>query len=260
MPTHPHERSRFSRWLLLASGACACVGTPTPEPPDYTPDLLPTPDGGRIFGTPEVVTLGQPADAPVRGPAGSVTPNSQVWIINLDDPTVLPSEVTASATGSFAATVRGSEGDRVRIVSRTQEQHSLPLDAQLVRSGVGVVQLASLPQQQLDCLQVTPAVERSERVELGRGVVRGFSLTNRCSDVVDIEQVQLRLGAQGFVLGTPPGSVPIDGTATLELTFEGHAEPRERADILLLDVQSGGTRGRYALGLWSVSSAGTGND
>jgi hypothetical protein len=270
MSTHALLRFCTHRWALLVACASACVGTPTPEPPDY----LPTPNGGLIFGIPTVTTLAEPhpdvrtAEVPLTGNAGAVEPNSDLWIVNLDDQSAPPLVVRVRGNGSFSTKVDANMGDRLRLVSRSARQHSLPLDA-LYADAVDsttvtpMVSLIPLPPQGLDCLQVAPVAEITRVVASGKSLEDSFVLTNRCSAALEITNATLRFGDQGFSLATPPASVPVNGTAKLTVRFAGHDDPSERADILLLDVQQegrGGAVGRYALGVWSLSSSGSGND
>jgi hypothetical protein len=263
MPNHARPRSWHPRWALLAACASACVGTPTPEPPDYAPELLPTPDGGLIFATDariEVATLNDPPSAPLSGQRDAVVPDSRVWIVNLDDLTSLPLEVRARANGSFSAMVQARPGDRLRIVSRTDTRHSLPLDAEFVEAEPGMVRIVALPPTELPCLQVSPPREIVRTLEPGQSLEERFELRNRCSEPVQIEDARLRFGDQGFSLADAPETIAPNQRASLTVSLDGHADATERADIVLLDVRSGGERGRYALGVWSVSATGSGND
>jgi len=269
MSTHALLRFCTRRWALLVACVSACVGTPTPEPPDY----LPTPNGGLIFGIPTVTPLSTEVDPSVRtvevpltGNAGAVAPNSELWIVNLDDPSATPLTVRARGNGSFSTKVDANMGDRLRLVSRSARQHSLPLDA-LYADAVDsstvkpMVSLIPLPPQGLDCLQIAPVAEITRIVESGKSHDDSFVLTNRCSAALEITNATLRFGDQGFALATPPESVPVNGSAKLTVKFAGHDDPSEHADILLLDVrQADGAVGRYALGVWSLSSSGSGND
>lgn len=268
MVRHAYVTGRMRRWLALASAACvgACVGTPTPEPPDW----LPTPDESIIFGreiAPMVATTS--ALVPLHGGAGAVTPNSDLWIVNLDDENSAPSTVRARGNGSFSAMVDARQGDRIRLVSRTARQHSLPLDALYQSFGQRSVSVSRLPPESLACLELEPAAGDITRVVAAdESSSQSFTLRNRCSDSVLIDRASLRFGDQGFTLARPPESIPANGEVALSVIFAGHVDPSEHADIVLLDVstvaqdssQGGTTRGRYALGVWSVSATGSGND
>jgi hypothetical protein len=269
MPTLALTRFCSRRWLLLAAWASACVGTPTSEPPDS----LPSPDAGRIFGTSVVDVLSNPEVAstavPLAGGAGAVAPGADLWIVNLDDPSAAPITLRPRADGGFSTKLSANMGDRLRLVSRTARQHSLPLDAVFANgadsSNVNpMVSIIALPPQELDCVQLAPPDEITRVVQPGKAQDQSFVLTNRCSSAVQITNASLRFGDTGFSLATPPRSVPANSSASLTITFEGHDDERERADILLLDLSVSGQNsqagGRYALGVWSVSSSGSGND
>lgn len=270
MPTHARTRFCTRRWLLLAAWASACVGTPTPEPPDN----LPSPDADRIFGTSvtEVFETPQVASTavPLAGGPGAVAPGTELWIVNLDDPSAEPITLRPRNDGSFSTKLSANMGDRLRLISRTARQHSLPLDAVFSNgadsSNVNpMVSIIALPPQNLACVELTPANEITRVVEAGKARDESFVLTNRCSSAVQITNASLRFGDAGFSLATPPQSVPANSSASLTITFEGHDDEREHADILLLDVSVTGRAsqtgaGRYALGVWSVSSSGSGND
>jgi hypothetical protein len=265
MPTHVRKRFCTRRWLLLAACASACVGTPTPEPPDN----LPSPDADRIFGISVAETLSDPrvatAAVPLAGQPGAVPANSDLWIVDLDDPSAAPLTVRARADGSFSTKVAANMGDRLRLVVRSAGQHSLPLDALYAEASdsstvTPMVSVIPLPPQGVDCLQVEPVAEITRVVRSGQSQDDSFVLTNRCDVALQITGGALRFGDQGFSLATPPESVPVNGSARLTVTFEGHDDAREHADIVLFDVHADGRVGRYALGVWSLSSSGSGND
>lgn len=269
MPTHADTRFCTRSWLLLAACASACVGTPTPEPPDN----LPSPDAGRIFGT-SVIELNTPAVAstavPLSGDAGAVAPGADLWIVNLDDPSAEPITLRPRADGGFSTKLSANMGDRLRLVSRSARKHSLPLDAVFSNGADSsnvkpMVSIIALPPQELGCVELTPANEITRVVQAGKARDESFVLTNRCNSAVQITNASLRFGDAGFSLATPPESVPANSSASFTITFDGHDDQREHADILLLDVSASGRNaqlgsGRYALGVWSVSSSGSGND
>jgi hypothetical protein len=156
---------------------------------------------------------------------------------------VEPVRVKAAADGSFSSVVVfGSDGDRVRLVSRTSEQHSAPLDLEFVTDGLDA-SLRVLPDTALDCLELTPPDEL-------RTVDEGsFVITNGCDAAVTLTRAELRIGGQGFELGTIAESLAVGAELRIPITYDSD-EADEQADILLLDVESGTNRGRYALGLW----------
>jgi hypothetical protein len=250
MPTHAPRPTVSRRWIL-ATCLGACVGTPTPEPPDN----LPRPNESLIFG-PRVTSEHYPTDAalppiPIAGGAGSVTPDSELWVVNLDRAELEPATLRATPTGAFSGEVRGQANDRVRLVSRTDNQHSLPLDAHVLPIEGGEFALAQLPFEGLSCLTVTPEDELTTIVS-NQDTTRHFTLSNACSEPVAL-QVRLRFGDAGFTLAAPT-SLAAAAQASITVHITGHEDTREHADILLLDVQAGAQRGRYALGLWSVAA------
>ncbi|HEX5655626.1 MAG TPA: hypothetical protein VFX59_00455 [Polyangiales bacterium] len=251
MPTHAPRPTVCIRWFL-ATCLGACVGTPTPEPPDN----LPRPDDWKIFGgsvplatTTDVRELVSPI--PFAGSVGSVAPNSELWVVNLDRAEVSPLTVIADAQGGFTGMLSAQLNDRVRLVSRTDSQHSLPLDAYVITGMNNQAQLAQLPSTELSCLRVTPAEELTAVV--GNDVTRRFTLTSTCSEPISLD-ARLRFGDAGFAIDAPT-SLPANGRAEITVRITGHDDPREHADILLLDVESGANRGRYALGVWSVAAS-----
>lgn len=258
MPTHAPRPAVCIRWIL-ATCLGACVGTPTPEPPDF----LPRPDQTRIFG-PRLMTVDNTAQPEsivsiaVVGNAGAVMPDSELWVVNLDNPGVAPITVRARVDGSFRGTLQGSPSDRVRMVTRTDTQHSLPLDARVVRVDASQVGLAQLPFEGLPCLTITPEDELTEVVSDGEQATRRFALQSRCDEPVALT-AQLRFGDVGFTLEAP-ASVPADGEAAISVRISGHEDPREHADVVLLEVESGTRRGRYALGVWSIAASSLGNE
>lgn len=247
-------------WLLLATCFCstnACLGTPTPEPPDN----LPRPDGDHIFGSAGIaVTVDFPSSPVclVTGDAASVGPNSKLWVVDLDDPNGPALDVQADATGAFAGKLAAKPGDRVRLVTRTARQHSLPLDAQCVLDRVQPSTLSALPSTGLPCVELTPS-ELSRTVGATDGGTDSFQLTNHCTSPLSVTQARLRFGDQGFALGAQPETIPAGGSGALTVRFAGRSEPGEHGDILLLELQSGELRGRYALGVWSQPRS-VGND
>src|SRR5262245_58400504 len=121
--SHPTDTKRIILGLLAPLClAAACTGTPTPHPPDF----LPSPNGGLINQIiPEVSTTMDPVTVPLAGDPGAVQGGTDVWVVNLDQATVPAVRVRARADGSFGPIdVVGSEGDRVRLVSRTAQRHS----------------------------------------------------------------------------------------------------------------------------------------
>ncbi|MET0284579.1 MAG: hypothetical protein ABW352_08925 [Polyangiales bacterium] len=223
------------------------MGTPTPEPPD----TLPRPDENLIFGGAESVrTLDNATLIPVDGPAMSVAANSELWIVNLDDADVAPRTLRAEANGSFEGTITGQVGDRIRIVTRTDSRHSLPLDGR-VGTSVSGLGISQLPFEGLDCLTIEPA-DLTALVD-GKDTSKRFNVRSRCSEPVTLN-AELRFGDAGFALDTP-ATVAANGRAAITVNITRHDDAREHADIVLLDVESGSQRGRYALGIWSVATS-----
>lgn len=256
MPTLPTSR-RALGWLTLSCLPLACTGaggTPTPEPPDHLPKpivVVPV-FGQERFGS--RATL-----APTRL-VGTVRPGEEAWVVDLDSPEVAPVRAAADADGAFEATLVGArDGDRIRVVARTATRHSEPADLRITgradQPGSFHVEVPT----PLACLTVSPADELTEVVETGATHARAFTLSNRCSEPVRVERAALRLAEQGIAVLPPSATVvPAGGEARLPVTFEGHDDPRERADVVLLDVAAGEQVGRYALGVYSVSASSLG--
>jgi hypothetical protein len=249
MPTHAHRPTVSIRWIL-ATCLSACVGTPTPEPPDN----LPRPDDSKIFGplqAREFVTAidAVARDIPIVGDPRSVTPDTDVWVVNLDR--AGPAVTTrAKLDGSFRIAVVGAPNDRVRIVSRTDTRHSLPLDAHVIDGNDGVA-VAQLPPGGLPCLTISN--DELSTVVSGKDVSSRFTLVSACSEPISIS-ARLRFGDTGFAIDAPT-SVPANGEASITVRITAHDDPREHADVVLLDVESGSRSGEYALGVWSVAAS-----
>ena len=227
---------------LLAFWAAACVGTPTPEPPDFLPL-----DGSLVNTTPVVVAEGPPTSVtPVKlaGEPGAVRSGTRVWLVNLDRPDVAPVEVAAAKDGSFLAEIVGDAGNRVRVVSRSSTQHSLPLDFAIIFANQQLT-LTPLGDTSASCVEVLPAGELS----LAEGDEQTFEITNNCADALSLERVALRFGNQGFSLRDTAKTIAPGDSANARVAF-GPASTAERAEILLIDVVAGKVSGRYALGLW----------
>jgi hypothetical protein len=248
MPTHAPLPTVTFRWLL-ATCLGACVGTPTPEPPD----TLPRPDGTFVFGgRAEVLSHTDNATSiPIGGLARSVPANSEVWVVNLDSRDTPPLTLRAASNGSFTGELAGRRGDRVRIVTRTDTQHSLPLDARVVEASANELGLSPLPAGGLSCLTVEP--EDLTALVDGKDVTERIDVRSTCSEPVSLSAA-LRFGDTGFALDAPT-TIAANGRAAITVRITSHDDAREHADIVLLDVESGTQRGRYALGIWSVAAS-----
>lgn len=256
MPTLAAQFRRLRRWFALASWASigtACAGTPTPEPPDH----LPRPDPGpfrEIAVDAWAATLPAPFLVPLDARPGTVQGDTDLWIVNLDDPDNEPITLRANDDGSFATDIVGRPGERVRLVSRTTTRHSLPLDLIVAGSSVAEAFLARSTGGVVPCLAIEPPEEIAAAVSAGSALTRRFALQNDCDEPVMITGLGLRLGDQGFSLTDPPPEVPAGGRAEIAVRFEGHSSRSEQTDIVLLNVVAGSMGGRYALGVWSSSS------
>jgi len=229
---------------LLCALLTGCGGTPTADPPDF----LPTPQGIGV-GTEIVASGAGPEDfgpIPVAGGASSVDPDADVWVVNLDRPDAKPVVVKPKSDGSFNAEVEGEVGDRFRLLSRTDEQHSLPVDLEAVR-GFAMTSLSPLKARELACLKITPTPE----LNLGTGTARkgSYRLKNECTETVRITRSTLRFGDNGLSFAGP--TLVAAGTeGALAFELEGTLA-EELWDIVLLDVATATTTGRYALSVWA---------
>lgn len=241
---------RDAHWQRESCGAallCAlltgCGGTPTADPPDF----LPTPQGIGV-GNEIVTSAGAEVfgPIPVAGASGSVDPDAEVWIVNLDRSDAEPVIVKPASNGSFSAEVEGEVGDRFRLLSRTSERHSLPVDLAAVR-GLGMTSLSPLQARELACLKITPTPE----LNLGTGTARkgSYRLKNECTETVRITRSTLRFGDNGLSFAGP--TLVAAGTeGALAFELEGTLA-EELWDIVLLDVATATTTGRYALSVWA---------
>lgn len=252
----PNTRAALLIVAALAGSDCADSsgderGTPLPEPPDG----LPRPE----WKVPEIVSataLDSSTLVMIGGERGKVAPNTQVWAINLDNPSVAPVRMMSDVRGRFTIGIAARLMDRVRVISRTETEHSPPLDLRVIEapgnpanpSAPRALDVETLPSTALGCLQLTPA----ETVVLAE-TSGSLTLDNRCKSAVQITRAELRLGDQGLSLGTAPATIAPGAQTTL--TFADSVGPgaSERLDILLLDVDAGGEgKGRYAIDLFSA--------
>lgn len=259
MPARTRNRLLQHAQRLLLSGLCAaCVGTPTPEPPDNAPEYNPlaAPNAGgfrpevRVLGTTEV-DASTNLQVPVRAGAGTVPASSEVTIINLDDLDSRPIEVRAGADGSFSTMVSGRIGQRVRVVYRSDDKHSLPLDLEIAGTPMFTALRPVSERDTLACVSIKPNDELSVVVETS-GTTHSFTVDNRCDEPVRLDRAELRLGDQGFRLTAPPDSVAPNRSATLDVLFPTLRDSTERSDIVLLELSTSAGATRYALGVWSV--------
>lgn len=241
-----HRASPFSCALratlaLSAYALVGCVGTPTPEPPDF----LSQPDRSKISQPTFEVGANQVEPLKIIGEPGAVTGDTDVWLVNLDrtNGAVI---VRARDDGSFTAAIEASAGDRIRLVSRTETRHSRPLDL-LVTSMNSALVVEPLGDTALSCLRIEP----NDELKLVTGETRAYRVTNECAGSVTLANAALRFGNQGFQLSPPPTMLTAGEQVELTVSFAGE-NPREQADILLVDVAFGAEGGRYALGLWGT--------
>jgi hypothetical protein len=228
--------------LLCCYGAAGCVGTPTPEPPDFLPldgslvSMGPVPSGEvGAESTLPVSVLGEP---------GAVQGGTSVWLVNLDSDLVSPVYAEANPDGSFSAEISGQPGDRVRLLSRSPFKHSLPIDFEIIFANAQLG-LSRLADTSLACLEVSPEGE----ISLSGNSEQAFVITNHCTDSVRLVRSTLRFADQGFSLAPAPSSIAPGASADVVVAF-GPETQAERAEILLIDVLAGKVSGRYALGLW----------
>jgi hypothetical protein len=233
---------------LTVLGGAACAGTPLPEPPDE----LPAPDFDD-FARDSITTVGFP-DRPsvLIGAAqpGTVQPRSRVWFINLDTDDA-PIEISADAQGGFVVPpIPALPGERIRVISRTGQQHSAPLDLEVIPAEVAgaPLQPARLSATALSCLRVTPAPTL-----LLRGSQGALRLENRCESTVTLTRVALRFGDQGLMLSTPPAALAAGEDVSLTLRDVQGPGAVERLDIVLIDAQADdGRAGRLAIDVFSA--------
>ena len=241
------SRTRLRNWLWLVACAGACTGTPTPEPPDN----LPAPDPTRIFTA--MATVSTPVNPPqiceLSGKPGAVPAGSSLWVVDLDDPGAPAVTLQADASGAFEGQIAAQVGDRVRLVVRSERQHSLPLDG-VCKDGMDKLALEAPPDQTFACLELTPS-DLTELLAAGEVAQAGFTLTNHCDAAIQIVSAELRFGDQGVAISDSPSTIPVDGTAELGVTLMG--DGTTRTDIVLLGLASGTSKARYALGAWTVA-------
>jgi len=233
---------------LTALGGAACVGTPLPEPPDE----LPTPDFAD-FGRDSVTPVSFPERPTVQigaaGP-GSVQAGSRAWFINLDTDDA-PTQVSADAQGGLnVPPIPALPGERIRLISRTERQHSAPLDFEVVPAEVVGVppQAGPLSPSGLSCLRVTPAPTLVLRGS--QGVLR---LENGCGSALTFSRVALRFADQGLTLASPPAGLAAGAAVSVSIRDAQGPGASERLDIVLIDAQAAdGRTGRVAIDVFSA--------
>ena len=254
LPAHPRSSTRAALLLLAAlAGGVGCTsssgdedGTPLPEPPDGLPRPTWNAPAGPELATDAVAPAG--LVMVLLGEHILVEPLAHVWAINLDQPSVAPAIVMARDDGRFVLPIFATKGDRIRILSRTETEHSPPLD---VRVGIDMMRMPAeyvtlAPPFTISCLQVTP----SETVEF-EGSAGTVTLENRCAVPVQISDASLRLGDRGIVLGEVPDAIAPGEQASLTFTDSMGPGTSERLDILLLDVKTDGPTITYAIDLFT---------
>ncbi len=233
---------------LTVLGGAACVGTPLPEPPDE----LPAPDYAD-FGRDSVMPTNFPDRPSVQigaaGP-GTVRAGSRVWFINLDADDA-PTQVSADAQGGLIVPpIPALPGERIRLIVRTERQHSAPLDFEVVPAEtVGVPpQVQPLSPSALSCLRVTPAPTL-----VLRGSQSALRLENACGSALTFSRVALRFGDQGLTLSTPPAGLAAGAVVSLTIRDAQGPGARERLEIVLIDAQAAdGRTGRLAIDVFSA--------
>jgi hypothetical protein len=252
MVTHARNSGRPHPVRLLLAGLCvSCVGTPTPDPPDFDPLPRPSEDTFVREGAVRVLTTvtDGPLMLPLDAARGAVPGGSEVWIVNLDDPNASAQTVRARDDGSFSVMVTGRIDQRFRLLYRTSTNHSLPIDLQIAGNETSVALVPIARDAALDCLTVEPSEEITRAPNESERHV--FRVENRCSETLSVDRAELRFGDRGFRLTTPPETIPANGSADLTVLFPAHDDDRERDDIVLLELGSSDLRLRYALGVWS---------
>lgn len=235
---------------LTALGGAACVGTPLPEPPDE----LPAPDHGD-FTSDSIMPTNFPDRPSVQlgaaGP-GTVQPGSRVWFINLDAADA-PAQVSADAQGGLVVPpIPALPGERIRVLVRTERQHSAPLDFEVATRQVAGVPLPPearpLSPSALSCLRVTPAPTL-----VLRGTQGALRLENACGSALSFSRLSLRFGDQGLTLVAPPAELAAGASVSVTIRDARGAGASERLDIVLIDAQAAdGRTGRVAIDVFSA--------
>jgi hypothetical protein len=137
----------------------------------------------------------------------------------------------------------------VRILARTETDHSPPLDLSVVvdtdRMPPAFVALGT--RVNLSCFKLAP----TETVEF-QGSEASLTLENQCAAPVEVTKAELRFGDRGITLGQVPPSIAPGEQVTL--TFQDSVGPgtSERLDILLLEVDAGDALpSKYAIDLFT---------
>jgi hypothetical protein len=182
-----------------------------------------------------------------------VEPNAQIWAINLDQPSVPPAIVMARDDGRFVLPIFATKGDRIRILARTETEHSPPLDVI-----VSIDTMRRPPERQefvtpasrltISCLRITPA-----EAVVFEGNAGSLVLENRCAVPLELSDAALRLGDRGVALGEVPDAIAPGEQVTLSFSDSVGPGASERLDILLLNVKGDGPLlGEYAIDLFTA--------
>lgn len=253
-PLHPRSTSRAALLLLAAlAGGVGCTsstgdedGTPLPEPPDGLP--RPTWNGFSGPESTDAVAAQGLFMVVLGGNDILVKPNSQVWVINLDQPRVPPAVVMARDDGRFVLPIDAADNDRLRVLARTETEHSPPLDLVAI-APKGMMPARARPGGTiaLDCLKRSAAETLVFEGNTGR-----LELDNQCPAPVTITNAALRLGDRGIALGEVPASIAPGEQVTLTFTDSMGPGTVERLDVLLLELDSGNPLShKYAIDLFT---------
>jgi hypothetical protein len=178
------------------------------------------------------------------GDKGAAPANASLRVTNLED-TSLPVVTTTRGDGSFTVSVGVDRGDELRFVAVLDDRRLAPVD---VRVGQ---QYSFAPVDRPACVQLDPGYA----LDFGKGgATRSVVVENACEDAVTLSSPRLRLALPEFTI---PSDLPVTlepgekATLAIQFTVDAavSAQPKEREDVLFVDVTEQGTTTRYPVTL-----------
>ncbi len=211
--------------LLLASLSLGCAVSPQPEPVwhplvDFDLRLIAL----TVEGT-QVRALGSP---------GAVSPGMGDLVVVDLDASGPAAQAAVAADGSFDVRVDAAQSDVLRLVVRTGDGWSEPIDVTH-----GARETLRVDFRSGDCTTRIPASSVQFGGLLGAmGPVAGLALENGCATAVRIVTLELRAGDTGFAVD--PSALPLTLAASETTTIDVRFAPPSAGlftDVLFVGVE-----------------------